>query len=492
MTSSNIEILSVVEATPGVTPATPRMRRRTWTGESLGLKPGFEKSQRVRDDRMNDDPAKVGLANKGGLNDEFSFPTEGSPESVDLESVFGENWLNAPFRDNDGVADSAILGVDAATQVVTVAAGASFPARALVRFSGFGEAANNALRVVTAASATVPAFAASGLVDEAAPPAAARLKLVGIEGEAGDIQAVADGLTSTALDFTTFAVLRPGAFIVVGGAAAANRFAATATSGWARVAAVAAHKLTLDNLPAGWAADAGAGKSIRIALGDDLRQGKKIITQTLQRRFTGQASPTVMIHRGMLVSDYSLSIERQDAEKGKIVSVQKTFMGLDGDPAGVNLDAAPDPENPARVMAAGVHMGRLYQNGARKTAPNVVKSVKVSLNANAALQGAVDTLAAISHRLGDLDVKLEITALFGDAADWNAFHAGTPLAWNWPMVADGQGVVWQFPRLTYTDADGPNASGKNATVEPRFTAEASKDAATGSHVVLTRFEHLTI
>lgn len=491
MTSSNIEITSCRETTRGVTPVSPRMRKRRFTSESLIHKPLFETSDQVRDDRMAVDPTKVGQQNNGGINNEFAFPVDGSPESDDLCSALMDEWANTPFRDNDGTAASSITGVTQSTSVVAVVTGAAFPLGALVRFLGFGMAANNAVRRVTTASATAPAFSASGLVDEPSPAATARMKLVGFQGVAGDIAAVADGLTSQAggLDFTTFTWLRPGMFLKVGGSAAGTRFDTTGCNGFVRLIAVAAHKLTCDNLPAGWGADSGAGKTISVWTPDELRNGKSLIGHTIQRRFSAQATPTCVKHRGMVVDELTLDLQR-DPEKGKKITYSVTFMGLGATTDTVNLDAVPDPETVTRIMSTGVHVGRLNELGARVVGPNFVSALKLTLKNNLALRGSIDTLEAVDHRYGDCDVKTEVTATFGDIGTLSAFHAGTPTAYNWPMICDNQAVMIQLPRLTRTEGDGPNSGGKNQDVTTRFTASASKDTLTASHIIFDRFEYL--
>ncbi|TIU89309.1 MAG: hypothetical protein E5W09_34920, partial [Mesorhizobium sp.] len=94
-----------------------------------------------------------------------------------LKTLMCSTWLNTPFRDNDGVADSVITGLADTTDVATVTAGAAFVVGQLVRFTGFTPSANNGVLKCTTGSATVPAFLGAGFVAEAAPPATARMKV---------------------------------------------------------------------------------------------------------------------------------------------------------------------------------------------------------------------------------------------------------------------------------------------------------------------------
>ncbi|MBL3683997.1 hypothetical protein F2981_02515 [Sinorhizobium meliloti] len=54
-------------------------------------------------------------------------------------------------------------------------------------------------------------------------------------------------------------------------------------NGWARIVAVTAGKLTLDNLPTGWAANAGAGKTLRVFFGDRIKNGVTMFSNTIER-----------------------------------------------------------------------------------------------------------------------------------------------------------------------------------------------------------------
>ncbi|TGU26729.1 hypothetical protein EN793_33225, partial [Mesorhizobium sp. M4B.F.Ca.ET.150.01.1.1] len=141
--------------------------------------------------------------NQGAINGELSFPVDDSPFSDWLESLFYNSWSNQPFRDNDGAADSVITAVTTTNTEVTHTTGAAFVASQLVRFTGFGVANNNGVFKCTTGGTTTSRYVGSGITDEAAPAAAARMKVVGFQGSSGDITATSTGIGSTTLDFTT-------------------------------------------------------------------------------------------------------------------------------------------------------------------------------------------------------------------------------------------------------------------------------------------------
>ncbi|WP_454917308.1 phage tail tube protein [Xanthobacter sediminis] len=489
MTESNrLRMTWVDEVTPGVTPTTPRMRTARLTGETLAFTPTFVASNEIRDDRMNSDPIKVGESNSGPVNTEFSFPVDGTPHSSWLASLFCNPWANTPFRDNDGTADSQITGVAASTGVITVLTGAAFAVGHLVRLSGFSEAANTGLFRITTGSATVPAVGASLLTDEASPPETARVKVVGFEGVSGDIVAVADGLTSTALNFTTLG-LSVGRWIKVGGAGASYRFTTAACNGWARITAIATGKLTLDNLPTGWTADAGTGKTVRVFFGDQLKNGVAKRFGTVERGFMGQSVPTYIQQSGMLVGQGEITLE-----SGAIATANYTFAGLTGASSTTSLDDSPDPATDNPVMSAAVNVGRISQGGSTVVGPNFLRGLTITVNNNTRNVDAIRSdgkVGPVDINTGDCSVSCTLNTYFGSGTAYADYLAGVPTNAFAVLTKNGQATVFGLPRLTRTEGN-PNAGGKNQDVMLQFTAQASKDPLMNAHIMLDRLEYFEV
>lgn len=492
MTSSNrVQLSGVAETIYGTTPTTPRMRKQRVTSIGLTRKADYVDSDEVRDDRMNSDPILVGESNTGQIGIEWHYPVPGSLLDEEIKSAFCNDWVNTPSRDNDGTADSVITQVTAASQVVTVVAGPAFVAGHLVYFSGFGQSANrNKLAKCTTGSATVPAFIGAGLVDEAAPAAAARMKVVGFEGAAGDIAAVADGLTSTALDFTTLGI-PVGAWVKTGDTGAAFRFATAGANGWGRVVNVATNKLTLDNLPSTWAADAGAGKTIRVFVPDLIKNGVQKLGITLERGFKGQTVPTYIQQSGMRVNTLEFGGQAKQKASGSV-----SFVGMKGNKL-PTLDASPDeaPDNaPYPVMAFSVNCGRIGYGGSALGSPNWAKAVKFTLNNNlrpieAASDGDAEAPAPVDVNDGSFDVAVELDTYFGNDAILDDIMTGTARGINTRLQKGKQAMVWDAPRLTPREGD-PTVSGKNQDVMLPVKLTASKDALTSAQLLLSRFEYV--
>jgi hypothetical protein len=482
--SNRVRLSHIREATLGTTPATPRMRTARLKGETLRFAPAFVSSEEIRSDRMNSDPIKVNELNDGPINGELSWPPHGSPFSDWLESLFCNTWVNTPFRDNDGTADSVITGLATSGTIATVTTGAAFVASQLVQFSGFGVANNNGVFKCTTGSATVPAFVGSGITDESAPAAAARMKVVGFQGASGDLVAAADGITSTLLDFTTLG-LAVGQWIKIGGTAAGDKFATAACSGWARITVIAAAKLTLDNLPTGWTTDAGTSKTVKVWFGDQIKNGLLTLGQTLERGFLDQAAPTYIAQRGMVVDQGVFNFVKE-----QIATWTMTFSGLTGTQDTTSLDASPDAATTNAIMAAAVNVGRIAENGTIVGGPNFIESVTLTIKNNLRMIGGIRSdglVGAEDIGKGSVDVTAAMGTYFGSNALLAKLFAGTATNINLRIAKNSQAMIWAVPRLTYTDGQ-TNATAKNTDTKLPLTGMASLDSLTNSHVLLDRFE----
>ncbi len=492
MTSSNrLQVGICREITPGTTPATPRMRKVRITGESLSFSPEFIDSDEIRDDRMLNDPIKTMQASQGGLNGEWSYPDDNSPLSEFIRSGFEAAWVNTPTFFNDGTADSVVTDAGTTTDTYVVASGgASVVAGHLVRATGLTNSANNQTFRAVAGSGTTVVGASLGLTAETAPPAAAKLKVVGFQGAAADLTALADGIGSTLLNFTTLGLV-VGQWVKIGGTLDASTFAFLVTAGataraaaWARITAIAAAKLTLDNLPAGWTTDVGTGKTIKVFFGDQIRNGVLMTSMTIERGFLGQAVPSYIVNRGMYVNQFTTEMQSRDKIKWSA-----TFNGLGGEISTTTLDAAPDAVTQGVIMAGNANVGRLGVNGVQLGSPNWAKGFTCVIDNNLRVLDAVDSDSPVAIVDGDSKVTGKVDQYFGSAAEVSAFYAGTPRPINARVTKNGQAIIYQVPRATYRGGGNPSASAKNSDVMASFDWQGSQDTLTGSQVLLDRIEY---
>lgn len=485
-----------VEVTPGTTPVTPRMRTARVTGESLTYTPTYVDSEELRPDRMLGDPIETIIDAGGSVNFEWSYPNDNTFLSDICRSALYNTWASAPAFDNDGTADSVVTdaGTVASTYAV-VSGGAAAKAGHLVQASGFTNAANNQIFRVTSSTATTIVGTALTMTAESVPPGTARLKVVGFQGASADITSTATGLGSTALDFTTLGLI-VGQWIKIGGTLDASTFAFLVTAGlvaraaaWARISAITATALTLDNLPAGWTTDSGTGKTIKVFFGDQIRNGAtpaaiNQVAMTHEKGFLGQSVPTYIAMRGQTVNTLSLTI----ASRAKITGTA-AFMGMGGGQSTTPLDASIDGPTTGAVMAANANVGRIGEAGATLSGPNFVKQLTVNINNNLR---AIDELgnqnpAAIEE--GEFTVTGTVDTLFGDNTLLAKFYAGTTTSINARVAKNGQATIFQFPRVTYRGGGQPQATAKNTDVMASFTFQSSQSLLTTAHFIIDRVEY---
>lgn len=488
MASSNrLQIASVEESTLGTTPGTPRMRLRHVTGESLNFRPIFVEPAELRADRMTGDSIDVGSQNDGGNTYELTYPFPSSPKDSDIKSALYNTWTQMAERYNDGTADSVITDVATTNTVLTVTTGTAFVAGQLVRFTGFGVTGNNGVFKCTTGSATVPQFVGSGITNETAPPAAARVKVVGFAGASGDITATATGLGSTSLNFTTLG-LNVGQWIKVGGTGSGNRFATEALNTWIRITAIAATALTCDNLPSAWTTDAGSSKTIKVWFGDVTKNGTTQLGQTIEKGFLGQTTPTYIVHTGMVANTYELTIPAQEK-----VMVNVTYLGMGGSQSTTALDASPDAA-PALatypVIAGSANVARIGEAGLALSSPNWSRALTININNNNTPIISADSRAPVGIIGHECTVTGTLSTYFGSNALLTKFYNGTPTTIVAIMAKAPQALIVTVPRVIYTGDGTPNASGKNQEMMLNLAWRASKDETyTNALITMDRLEY---
>jgi len=482
MDSNRLRVALIRETTLGTLPATPRMRTARITAESLKYVPKFFTPGEIRADRMSADPTKVNEENSGGLNFEFSFPTDNTFLSELIQSGFFATWTNAPFRDNDGTASSAITAVTTTTNVVTVTSGAAFAVGQLVRTTGFALAANNGVNRVSTGGTTSFTCTGAAYATEAAPAAAARVKVVGFQGASADITASATGLGATTLNFTTLG-LAIGQWVKVGGTAAGSKFATAANNDWIRITAIAATSLTCDNLPSGWTIDTGTAKTISVFFGDYLRNGTTITSMSIERGHLDQVTPTFLLQKGMVVDQFSQSLTTEQPITGSV-----NLIGMSGSIGTVANGTTYDAATTNVVMTANVSVGRIAEAGATIVSPNWAKALNFQVANNVRMITAVGTVGAAALGAGEFGCTGTLETYFGSSALLAKLMAGTVSSLSARVAINSQAVVWTFPRVTFTDGS-PNAGGKNQDVTLPLAWTTSFDSTTACEAQADRFEY---
>ena len=471
MSDTNRVALRITEeSTFGTTPATPAFQELRVTSGNVGYTPTTVTSNEMRSDRQVTDLILVGAEAGGSLGFEVSHEALDIP----IEGAMFSDWVAQNGRYNV-TSDSTITGVVASSDTFEFAAGAAFQVGDLVRATGFTNSGNNGLFVGLAGSDDEALVVASspGLTDETAPPAGARLRVVGFAGTSADIAAVTSGgnaLTSTTLTFTDYDLV-VGMWVKVGGAATTAKFATTANNGWCRISAIAAKRLSFDIVPTGWTADVGTDVLLQVFVGDYIRNGVVEHSYTIEREFTDHSPVTYEYVRGLEVGTLAFGIESES-----IITADGTFVGKDAvmqDSArfsGATTVAAPTGD----VLNSSSNVGRLAEGGSAVTGPNYVMSAGITFENNLRRRTAVGYLGAVSIGAGEFAVTGNLNTYFGNKTLAQKVIDNTASSYD-VVVGRNDGekpaLLIDLPRMKFS-AGSPQVPGKNqdVMVDLQFTA----------------------
>lgn len=471
----------VAEVTPGTTPTSPAFKELRITSSGMRFNPERKTSNELRSDRQVVDQILTGLAAEGPLGGELSF----SAYDDLIEAALQGTWSKKAERDNNGTADSVITDIATTNTVATVATGTGFAVGHLVLFSGFAVAGNNGLFRCSQASATVPRFASSGITDEAAPPAAARMKTVGFQGASGDITATASGLGSSSLDFTTLGIVA-GEWLKIGGATSGLQFATAALNGWARISAVAANAITFDIFPTGWTTDSGTGKTVQVFFGDVLRNGTTQRTFSFERQQQDLTSPSYELFKGEEISTMNVSMQASE-----IITCSFDTIGRGASVSTTRSSGATDVAAPTYpVLNAAANIGQLMEGGAVVTA-SYLTELGFELNNNLAGQRAIGSLSNVGIRNGEIALGGALRAYFNDTSLLSKVinDTETSIMFKAGQATDNRNAyVFDIPRVKLTGTS--EISGKNADRMFDGRYDALRHATLGYTVGIHRFYYL--
>lgn len=481
MSDTNLtQILRIQESTWGETPGSPKAQVVRWTGESLKYAISNTRSEEVKSDRIPSNSVRTSGQTTGGITGELAIGSY-DPE---IASAMCNTWTERPTKDNFAASGSITQVTDSSDTFTIDADGASFLADTLVYMSGFDDDENNGLFKVSSSTGTTIVVAGTPtLVDDASPAETAKIQSVGYEGASGDIVASSTGLTSTTVDFTTLG-LAVGQWIKIGGSATGEKFATAACNTWARITAIAAHAITLDNRDANWSSDAGSGKTIRLWFGDTIKPGTTIVSNQYEISNSGQDTVKYSVFKGQVVSSMQVTVE-QDA----IVGISFDFLGKEEIVNSSTLDASPRVENPNEVLSSVEDLGKLTENGNVLTQDNCAQRFAFTLNNNMRAQRCLGNLAPHGIGTGEAEITGELRAYFGSYDLYEKYLAGTKTAFALVMENQSQAMIFDFPNVTFEDGD-KNAAGKNQDLFQNYQVFAEKDTTLlNTHFQISRFSY---
>jgi hypothetical protein len=202
---------------------------------------------------------------------------------------------------------------------------------------------------------------------------------------------VALALTSTALNFTTLGLI-VGQWIKISNEGGAFSFNTAVNNGYARISAIAATRLSFDITQGIFAADTGAGKTIRLYFGDTIRNGTTQFTYRIEKQYS--------LLNG--VTNYSYGSGQQpsslalNAQTRGVVTATLSWMGADLLSPSVTRDsgAATEAISVNSVLDASNSVPMIMEAGAIMTAPNYVSGFAFTLDNGLRAINAIGSPAA--------------------------------------------------------------------------------------------------
>lgn len=495
MTDSNrTRIAYVKEATQGTTPAITSaapMKTARITGESLNFDVQATQSNELRSDRQVADLIQVGASAGGGLDWELSYPEDNTFLDDMLGSVLQNPWVEVAVAYNQFVADDQITdaGTTANTYAVLSPLGTPFVVGHLARASGFTNGANNQRFRVVSSTATTVVGAALGLVAEAVPPIGARLKAIGFQGASGDLTLTTgpNRINSTTLALNTLGIV-PGMWLKIGGPTAGEQFATTADNDFVRCSGTpTATTIPIDNVPTGYAADTGAGKTITIYFGDYIKNGITPTFFTFEKGFLALAVPEYFRYRGMQAGGATINVNAQE-----IITGNFSFLGMGHDTSLAQL-GVPAAATTREVMNSSANVGRIAEAGATIVGPNFIRSLVLNITNNLRPKPAVGSLALVGVGSGQFGMTGRLQTYLGSSAIYAKLisQAATSINARVTKLPSGQTlfntVVLSLPNLKIASARVV-ATGPNTDVLADMNITAILDTTTNCMFQIDRFE----
>lgn len=380
------------------------------------------------------------------------------------------------------------------------AAPGGFKVGELILASGFSNTANNGLKRITAVAAG-SITVAENLVDEATPPANARLRTVGFQFDAGDLDVDASSgfakLTSSIKDLTTLGLI-PGEWIYIGGDTAGTSFSNAANNGFKRVRSISATEIVIDKSDQDMVTEASTTETIQIFFG---RVIKNESDPNLIKRRSYQLERTLGAN-----DDADLTLEQAEYLEGAIpneLTINLTTANkITVDLAFVATNSTTIDENQSGANTLKSSLGTatkvaLVEADAFNTSSDVARTAlsrlvdgdeapdqlfaflqefSISINNNISPNKGIGVFGAFDVTAGTFVVDANATAYFADVAAIQAVRDTADVSLDLHLVKSNAGISFDLPLVTLGDGR-PNVSQD----EP-ITIPLSNAAATGAKV----------
>jgi hypothetical protein len=395
----------------------------------------------------------------GGFNQDLTF----NNSTRVLQGFFFANAREKATTQALNTAAVVITGILAANDDYTAAAGlpTTIIPGDLVYASGFGVTANNGLKTSNAISTGIAISVSDSLADEAVPPAAAKVELVGHQFASADVSIAMNGtlpqLVSSAVTMTTLPLI-PGEWVYIGDEVAGNVF--VNNQGYARIKRITATFIEFDKTTWTPQAEAGTGKTIRIYYGSVIKN-EPLPADIIRRTYNVERTLGVDVNGtmseylvGAVANELTVNVEQADK-----VTIDLTFIacdneqrnGLTGVKAGtrptlVSEDAYNTSSDFARIKLAVVtddtDVLPLFAFATQLT---------LSVNNNVTPNKAIGVLGAFDTSAGTFEVGGNITAYFASIDAVQSVRNNADITLDIILAKDQKAIIIDIPLLSLGD-----------------------------------------
>lgn len=415
----------------------------------------------------------VDLDAMGGFNQDFTLYN-----SQDIM----QGVMFASFRRK---AEGLVTSVDATGYQIANAD--DFAAGMLVFADGFTNAANNGLKLVTAAGTGEVSF--TGSVVEGSPPAGASIVCVGVQLSAGDLDVSAPlgaypSYTTTTLDFTDFGLI-PGEWIFVGGDDEDFAFTNAANNGFKRIKSVAANALVIDRTVSDMVVEASTTETVRIFFGRVLKNelGANVVRRsyTLERKLGAPdtASPGSIqaeYVKGAVANEMTLNVETADK-----LNIDISFVAIDNEQR-TSIEGLKSGTRATLTEADAFNTSsdfstlRMFIHSTTDASPTplfaYLQDLSITFNNNVSPNKAIAVLGAFDVTAGTFEVSGEATAYFTTVEAVRAVRNNSDVSIHMAVVKENAGFVLDLPLIALGDGR------LNVEQDEPITIPLAMDAAT--------------
>lgn len=337
-----------------------------------------------------------------------------------------------------------------------------FKTNDLVLASGFGQSANNGLKLVTTDStATLVTVETGSTAEETTPPAEAKLDKVGFQFGADEVSLEMNGqrprLTST-IDLTSLGLI-PGEWVFLGGDDAATTFDNNA--GFARISSITSTYIEFDKTSWGAIAEAGTGKTIQVFFGDIVIKNEsdpdliKRRTYHVERRLGKDANGDMAEYLiGAVANEFSINVAQADKVNIDISFVatdNEQRTGLQGLKPGTRISLPPEDAFNTSSDFSRIKLSLATEDAAQQPLFAFATELTLSINNNVSPNKAVGVLGAFDTSAGTFEVGGSLTAYFASVEAVQAVRNNDDVSLDIIMVKHNKALLFDVPLLSLGD-----------------------------------------